>query len=169
MTEQSDIPSPEVHQFDADISQVMSIIVNSLYSNKEIFLRELVSNACDALSKRRFASLTTPDDLTPENLKVCIRANDEDHTLTIQDTGIGMGKEELVSLLGTIANSGTRKFQAAKEDMDLIGQFGVGFYSAFLVADTVEVFSRGMQDQTVHRWSSSINPKESGTFLRDPK
>lgn len=149
------------HSFQAEVAQVLHLVIHSLYSHKEIFLRELVSNASDALDKLRFRGLTEPElygnDTT---LAIRIRADRERKTLTIEDTGIGMTEEELVSDLGTVARSGSRAFleklaERGQKDARLIGQFGVGFYSAYLVADRVEVVSRAAgEGQTAHSWVS---------------
>jgi heat shock protein beta len=125
----------------------MDLIVNSLYSNKDVFLRELVSNASDACDKLRFVSLSEPNAMAGnEELKIKIRGDEASKTLTIEDTGIGMSKEDLVSSLGTIARSGTAKFmemlKSQSDGENLIGKFGVGFYSAFLVADKITVTSK---------------------------
>jgi molecular chaperone HtpG len=153
-----------VHRFEAEVSQVLRLVINSLYSNKEIFLRELISNAADALDKVRFRALTEPGLLGEDTeLRIRLSANPDAHTVTIEDNGIGMTDAELVKNLGTIAHSGTRAFlEAAKAaqsagDMNLIGQFGVGFYSAFLVADHVEVISRAAGQDQAWRWSSDAN------------
>lgn len=151
-----------VHSFQAEVSQVLYLVVHSLYSHKEIFLRELVSNASDALDKLRFRALTEPDLYQGDTtLTVRIRADREHRTLTIEDTGIGMTEEELVGDLGTVARSGSRAFleQLAQSGQGkgapLIGQFGVGFYSAYLVAEQVEVTSRPAgPGQSAHRWVS---------------
>jgi len=145
--------------FTAETSEVMSLIINSLYSNKEIFMRELISNSNDALDKIRFDSLTDSDLLgNTTDLEIRVFADEEENALYIQDTGIGMSKEDLVKNLGSIAKSGTKEYMKAlnKEDSDtLIGQFGVGFYSAFLVADKVEVTTRTMgKDSKVYTWTS---------------
>ncbi len=152
------------HSFQAEVSQVLRLVIHSLYSNPEIFLRELLSNASDALDKRRFSALQDPSLLSAdETLKVKLIPNKEQGTLTIWDSGIGMGEEELKQSLGTIAWSGSREFlkklegQSAegKDLPQLIGQFGVGFYSAFLVAERVEVISRAAGTAPAHRWEST--------------
>ncbi|MDP9152186.1 MAG: molecular chaperone HtpG [Myxococcota bacterium] len=155
------MPEAVTHSFQAEVSQVLHLVIHSLYSHKEIFLRELVSNASDALDKLRFRALTEPDLYEGDTaLAIRIRADRERGTLTIEDTGVGMTAEELVRELGTVARSGSRAFleqlaQQGKKDARLIGQFGVGFYSAYLVADRVEVASRAAgPGQTAHVWVS---------------
>ncbi len=149
------------HQFQAEVSQLLNLIVHSLYSNTEIFLRELVSNASDALDRLRYLTLTQEEyrgiPFTPR-IDISFDAKDK-KTLTVSDSGIGMNDKELEENLGTIARSGTREFlQAlaadAKKGTNLIGQFGVGFYSSFMVADSVEVISRRIGDEKAWRWTS---------------
>ncbi len=150
----------ERHEFGAEVGRLLDLVVHSLYSEREIFLRELVANAADAIDRRRFEALTHPALALPEGAKVRIVPARGDRTLTISDDGIGMTREEMVANLGTIARSGTRAFgeslvQAKPEERpSLIGQFGVGFYSAFMVAREVEVVSRRAGSEEAWRWSS---------------
>ena len=147
-------------EFQTEVNQLLQLIIHSLYSHPEIFLRELISNSSDALDKLRHLTLT--DDaykLVPFDPRIDLDLDEEAKTLTIADTGIGMNEEDLVSHLGTIARSGTKNFLAqlsgdAKKDSNLIGQFGVGFYSAFMVADKIEVVSRKAGEELAWRWTS---------------
>jgi molecular chaperone HtpG len=151
------------NKFEADTGKILDIVINSLYSEREIFLRELVSNSSDALDKRKYLGLTDKKiNDSSESSEIKIRVSSKEKTLTISDNGIGMNEEDLKSSLGTIARSGTKAFleqmsassKDKKPDMSLIGQFGVGFYASFMVADSVEVLSKKAGEEDAWKWSS---------------
>jgi len=171
----TDMPPAEKHEYQAEVNRLMDLIVHSLYSNKEVFLRELVSNASDALDKLRYLSVTDPELLKdgPE-LDIRIQTDKDNGIVTITDSGIGMTKQELVDSLGTIASSGTAKFlkalkesQEAGMDSNLIGQFGVGFYSAFLVADKVVVSTKSPKSDKQYVWEGEAD--SSSYTIREEK
>jgi molecular chaperone HtpG len=170
------------HEFQTEVGQLLQLMTHSLYSNKEIFIRELVSNASDAIDKLNYLRLTQ------DNLKekyadfkgqINIKLDEEDNSITIADNGLGMNEEDLIASIGTIAKSGTKSFVEAlsgdaKKDSNLIGQFGVGFYSVFMVADKVDVISKKAGEEQAYKWSSDgtgsydLNPcvkDESGTVI----
>merc|ERR1711936_1475197 len=163
----------EKHEFQAEVNRMMKLIINSLYKNKEIFLRELISNASDALDKLRLISLTDKSVLdATDEMSIKIKADKENHLLSITDTGVGMTKQDLITNLGTIAKSGTADFLSKVQDAenaqamsDLIGQFGVGFYSAFLVADKVIVTTKHNDDKQYIRESDA----NSYSVVEDPR
>ena len=150
----------EKQPFEAEVGRVLDLVINSLYQHRDIFLRELISNASDACDRLRYAAIAEDKLLADDpDLRILLTPDSAAGTLTIEDNGIGMSRDELVENLGTIARSGTARFAEAlsgdnKADVNLIGQFGVGFYSAFMVADEVEVFSHKAGETTGHRWAS---------------
>jgi molecular chaperone HtpG len=150
----------EKHTFQAEVNEVLSLVVNSLYSHREVFLRELISNSADALDQLNFRSLTEDGLLGDDSeLRIELIRDEEAGTLTIRDNGVGMTRDELIGNLGTIARSGSKKLMQSlsaeqKKDVSLIGQFGVGFYSAFLVADSVTVTSRKAGSDESWTWES---------------
>lgn len=163
----------EKYEFQAEVSRVLDIVVNSLYQNKDVFLRELISNASDAIDKARFLSIQKPEILGAKaELEIRIQYDEEAKTLTVSDSGIGMTKKELITNLGTVAQSGTTKFMDALQDgaadVSQIGMFGVGFYSAYLVADKVTVATKHPDDPIQHIWSSN-NGDSSFTIGEDPR
>merc|ERR1712003_370166 len=161
----------EKHEFQAEVSRLMDIIINSLYTDKQVFLRELISNAADALEKARFHSVQDESFLGEnKDLEVKVEHDPEAKTISIIDTGIGMTKADLINNLGTVAKSGTTNFleaMAEGADANLIGQFGVGFYSAFLAADKESVTSKCNDDAVQHVWESSADA--SFTVVDDPR
>lgn len=174
----------ETKQFKAESKKLLDLMINSIYTNKEIFLRELISNASDAIDKIYYKSLTDSSILVDkEKLEINLCVDKEKRTITIEDNGIGMNKEELESNLGTIAKSGSLAFKnenEKKEDIDIIGQFGVGFYSSFMVAKKIEVISKSYKEKQAYKWESEgaqgysieeADKKDVGTkiilYLRD--
>ncbi len=157
----TDSTAAEHHSFQAEVSQVLDLVIHSLYSHREVFLRELISNASDAIDKLRFRGVTEAGLLGEEPLRIRLVPDEAAGTLTIEDNGVGMTHDELIDHLGTIASSGSKKFLEAlrakgdKPDLMLIGQFGVGFYAAWLVADRVEVVSRAAGHEDAWRWTSN--------------
>ena len=146
-------------EFKAESKRLMELMINSIYTNKEIFLREIISNASDAIDKLHYESLTNKKmKVNKKDFAIIIKVNKEERTLIVSDNGIGMSKEELEKNLGTIAKSGSFDFKnenKKKENIDIIGQFGVGFYSAFMVASKVEVISKAYGSDEAYSWVSS--------------
>lgn len=166
-----DAVKPESFGFQAEVARLLHMMVHSVYSEREIFLRELISNAADACDRRRYEALTRPELLGDTPLEITVTIDKEARTLTLSDTGIGMSRDDLIENLGTIARSGTARFmeavkggEAKSSAPDLIGQFGVGFYSAFMVADKVRVVSRRAGEDAAHAWESD----GLGSFTVEP-
>ena len=173
--------TPKNHSFQAEVSKLLDLVANSLYSEREIFLRELISNSADACEKLRYQSLSKKNILGDDaDFKINVRVSKKKKTIEIEDNGIGMSSEDLIDNLGTIARSGTSKFMEAmknKKDSDVsaIGQFGVGFYSSYMVSDTVEVSSKSVEDDKTYLWKSNgkenytieeIDNKKRGTLIK---
>ncbi len=164
-------------EFKTESKKLMNLMINSIYTNKEIFLREIISNASDAIDKLHYLSLTDKDiKVNKKDFEIFLMIDKEKRTLTIRDNGIGMNKEELETNLGTIAKSGSEEFKTDnehKKNIDIIGQFGVGFYSAFMVADKVEVISKKYGSDEAYKWESSgidgyvITPAEKDRYGTD--
>ena len=169
------------HSFQAEVSKLLDLVANSLYSEREIFLRELISNSADACEKLRYQSLSKKNILGDDvDLKINVRVSKKKKYIEIQDNGIGMTEQELIDNLGTIARSGTSKFMEAMKnkketDVSAIGQFGVGFYSSYMVADNVEVISKGAEAEDSYLWKSNgkenysiekIDNKKRGTTIK---
>jgi len=150
----------QTHQFTAETEKIFNLMVHALYENKEIFVRELISNASDACDKLRYAANTQPELLGEGELKISVELDSEKRLITFTDNGIGMNESDLIDNLGTIAKSGTQKFAESltgdkKQDSQLIGQFGVGFYSCFMVADSLTVLSKKAGEDQGYMWTSS--------------
>jgi molecular chaperone HtpG len=153
----------EKFEFKAEVKELLNLVINSLYSNKDIFLRELISNASDAIDKARYLSLTNQVKLSSSDFKIKIIPDKDKKTLTISDNGIGMSKDDLINNIGTIAKSGTKEFmemvKKVKEtgDLNLVGQFGVGFYSAFMVAEKIDVVTKKAGENSAYKWTSKAD------------
>ena len=144
-------------EFKSESKRLLDLMINSIYTNKDIFLRELISNASDAIDKLYYKSLTDKKvKINKEDLEININYDKDLRTITISDNGCGMTEAELENNLGTIAKSGSLAFKemndVSKKDIDIIGQFGVGFYSAFMVSDEITVISKSIEDNTAHKW-----------------
>ena len=156
-----DTKAKETRAFEADVSRLLHMMVHSVYSDKDVFLRELISNAADACEKLRFEAVSRPELLADDpKLRITVSADADNKQITVEDNGIGMSRDDMAEALGTIARSGTRAFVervgvgGTADDTQFIGQFGVGFYSAFMVAERVDVISRLAGSDEAWRWSS---------------
>ena len=155
------------HNFEADTGKILNIVINSLYSDRDIFIRELLSNASDAIHKRKFIGQTTPNTLNSTQDEIFVDVDEKKKTIMIVDTGIGLTADDLMETLGTIARSGTSSFlDSFEEEADnkdaaktLIGKFGVGFYSAFMVASKVEIFTKSFKDEPAAHWTCDGSPE----------
>ncbi len=154
--------SAERREFQTEVKQMLQLIIHSLYTNRDVFLRELISNASDALDRLRFAALTAPELLPDEALRIQLRVDTKARTLSVEDNGIGMSREDLIRDIGTIAKSGSAEFlqrlersQRQEVSPELIGQFGVGFYASFMVADRVRLVTRKAGEPSATAWESS--------------
>ena len=160
MTKKDNIHKEEHIKFDTEVGKILQLMIHSLYANKDIFLRELVSNSSDACDKLRYLSLTQPELIKDDpEFKIKLVVNEEQRTLTITDNGIGMNRADLIENIGTIARSGTQNFLNKltgdnNKDLQLIGQFGVGFYSGFMVAEEMEVISHKAGEKEAWAWRS---------------
>ena len=164
-------------EFKTESKKLMDLMINSIYTNKDIFLREIISNASDAIDKLYYRSLTDRKiKIDHKNLEIFVKIDKENRTITISDNGCGMSEEELETNLGTIAKSGSLSFKEEnekKKDIDIIGQFGVGFYSAFMVSNKVEVISRAYGSESSYVWTSegidgyTISKAEKNSFGTD--
>jgi molecular chaperone HtpG len=172
----TDVKETETRSFEADVSRRLHIVVHSVYSDRDVFLRELISNAADACEKLRYEAIVKPELLKDDpKPAITISADPDQNRLVVEDNGIGMSRNEVVEALGTIARPGTRAFmeriEATKsgEGAELIGQFGVGFYSVFMVADNVDVITRKAGSDEAWRWSSGgkvSTPERNPATLR---
>ena len=165
--------TPERHEFQTEVRQLLDLMIHSLYSHKDIFLRELISNASDALDKLRFEAITRPELQPAGELEIRLEVDPAHRTLSVWDNGIGMAREDVVQNIGTIARSGTREFLKAVQDQkaqvppELIGQFGVGFYSSFMVAERIVLVTRKAGEETATMWESTGDGYQLGDAVRE--
>ena len=165
--------TPERHEFQTEVRQLLDLMIHSLYSHKDIFLRELISNASDALDKLRFEAITRPELQPASELEIRLEVDPATRTLSVWDNGIGMAREDVVENIGTIARSGTREFLKAVRDQqgqvppELIGQFGVGFYSSFMVAERIVLVTRKAGEESATMWESTGDGYQLGDAVRE--